>query len=108
MDVLESLIVQHCPMEAVLPSPTSKHGRQAKAVLERNRVLLTNRANLDQSTPFKRADLDRTEADILKVMPAESKHLLETSTGLALKALSHLVLNTSDLSVEQLNKKIRF
>ena len=73
MDVLESMVVQHSPMECHLAGSaagSSPKYRQVKAVMERNRVLLVN-SNLNNTTltpsRSKKADLERTETEILNV-----------------------------------------
>ena len=78
--------------------------KQVRTVLERNKVLLINASNDSTLNPFKKADLEKIESDILKVaISAEDKHFFESAMptgGLALKSLSSLVLNNSNLDVE--------
>ena len=64
MDILESIIIQHSPMECALP--TLPKYKAIRTVLERNNVLVNDMT-------LKKSELEKTETEILKTIPAQDR-----------------------------------
>ena len=98
LDVMESMIIQYSPVECIIP--IAKWSNHVKVVLERNKVLCND-------VPLKKTELDKTEEDIIRLIPAKQKQSYG-SQGIAVKAFASLRLHLKGKTLEDLMKKVEF